>query len=79
MDWNRDGKVDAHDAALYHTVINSDNKSESSSGTNSGSRRSYSNSNKLRPNQTPAANTYSSGAGWVIAIIVIAILYFFFS
>ena len=60
MDWNRDGKVDAHDATLYHTVINNDSLSRSS-GSGFGTGRGYSNANKMRPYQAPAVNN-DSGA-----------------
>ena len=69
MDWNRDGKIDAHDATLYHMVINNDSQSESGS---SGTGRSYTGTNKPKTTQTPAAGTDSSVAGWVIAAVVIA-------
>ncbi len=76
MDWNRDGKVDAHDAALYHMVINNDGKAESGSYTSSNGR-SYSGANKPKIPQTPAASSDSSVAGWIIAAVVIALLFFF--
>lgn len=78
MDWNRDGKVDAHDVTLYHTVISNDSNHESSSSSY-GSRKSYSSSKTSRPNPTPANSSESGAAGWVVAVIVFAILYFFFS
>ena len=70
MDWNRDGKVDAHDATLYHIVINNDSKSESI-GSGSGGR--YTKSNKSRANHTPAAGTDSGAGGWVMAAVVIVL------
>ena len=72
MDWNRDGKVDAHDATLYHTVINNNRKPESS-GLNYGSKRSYSSTNKSHHNQTPAHSFDSGSVCWIIAVIVIAL------
>ena len=78
MDWNRDGKIDAHDATLYHTVINNDSRSKPD-GSGSGVGRDYSNTSKMRSNPTPAVNNDSGSAGWIIAVVGIIVLFIFFS
>ena len=76
MDWNRDGKIDAHDTTLYHMLINND--SASNSGVSgSCARRSYAASGKSTPTQVPAARIDSDVVVWVIAVTAIAILFFF--
>ena len=78
MDWNRDGKVDAHDTVLYHSVITSDYKSESkvSSPVNGNC---CSGLYKSRSNQIPNQNIDSESVGWIIVVILVALLLCLFS
>ena len=58
MDWNNDGRVDAHDYAHYKSVI--DNSSNISSSSNSSGSSSYS--------DTPTA------VKWIIGLIIIYVI-----
>jgi hypothetical protein len=58
MDWNNDGRMDAHDYAHYKTVIDSSSSSNCSKYTSNND--SYS--------KTPTA------AKWIVAIIIIYVI-----
>lgn len=51
MDWNRDGKVDGHDAVHFHEVINSDSAPDF--GSNTGGRSYGSNRSNNKQVATP--------------------------
>ena len=81
MDWNRDGKIDGKDYALFHEVINKDSNSQSvSSGeqktTGYGSRKTVHGKNQA---PTPPAFEITQLGGVVLGILAFSVVAFIFT
>lgn len=69
MDWNRDGKVDANDGAIYHEVINKE--TSNSSSNNNGSLNSAHSYNSVNSNNSRCTVEITKLGQGVLAIVAI--------
>ena len=68
LDWNHDDKIDYKDHAFYNNVVKTGMKKDSSSFSNTSSRKN------TRNTSNHSTKTTSTG---LVAFIVICVLYFF--
>lgn len=62
MDWNRDGKYDWKDDAFYNNVIDNKENGQNQDYRNASNNHNYS-------------NNASSCSGWVVAGVIVFIVY----